>query len=90
MVLWVRQSQSRGTNERKSILEATAELTFTAAFDRGKGLDIGTADWEDVDIENMEGSAQSRTYERHNKICSFGPTSGETHKKAETCTCLIR
>src|SRR5487761_1062918 len=90
MVLGLRQSQSRGTNERKSILEATAELTFTTAFERGKGPDIGIADWEDVDTENIEGSAHSKTCERHNKICSSGPMCGETHEKTETCTRLIR
>jgi hypothetical protein len=54
----VRQSQSRGRKERKSIFEATAELT--AAFDRGNVPDIGTADWGG-ETENIEGRAQSRT-----------------------------
>jgi hypothetical protein len=50
-------------NERKSILEATAELTFIAVLDRGNEPDIGTADLEVAETENMEGSAQSRTCE---------------------------
>jgi hypothetical protein len=48
-------------NEEKSILDATAELIFDAVFDRGKELDIGTADLEVAETENMEGSAQRRT-----------------------------
>jgi hypothetical protein len=48
-------------NEEKSILDATAELTFDTEFDRGNELDIGTADLEVAETENMEGSAQSRT-----------------------------
>jgi hypothetical protein len=62
-----RQSESRGRNERKSILEATAELTLAAVFDRGNEPDMGTADWEVVETENMEGSAQSRTCGVNNK-----------------------
>jgi hypothetical protein len=50
-------------NDRKSILEATAELTFTAVFDRGNEPDIGAADLEVAETENMEGRAQSRTCE---------------------------
>lgn len=45
-------------NERKSIFEATAELT--AAFDKGNVPDIGTADWE-AETENIEGRAHNRT-----------------------------
>jgi hypothetical protein len=48
-------------NERKSILEATAELTFTAVLDRGYDPDMRTADLEVAETENIEGSAQSRT-----------------------------
>jgi hypothetical protein len=50
-------------NEEKSILDATAELTFDGAFDRGNEPDMGTADLEVAETENMEGSAQSRTWE---------------------------
>ena len=50
-------------NEEKSILDATAELTFDAVFDRGKEPDMGTADLEVAETENMEGSAQRRTWE---------------------------
>src|SRR6266566_5032624 len=35
MVPGARQSQSRGMNEEKSILDATAELTFDVGFDKG-------------------------------------------------------
>jgi hypothetical protein len=50
-------------NEEKSILDATAELTFDAVFDRGNEPDTGIADLEVAEPENMEGSAQSRTWE---------------------------
>ena len=49
-------------------MEATAELTLSAVFDKGRGPAIGIADWEDDDTENMEGSAQRRTCEEHNKM----------------------
>ena len=62
MVLGARQSQSRGMNEEKSILDATAELTFDAVFERGNELDMGTVDLEVAETENTEGSAQSRTW----------------------------
>jgi hypothetical protein len=63
MVLGARQSQSRGINEEKSILDATAELTFDVVFDRGNEPDTGTVDLEVAETENMEGSAQRRTWE---------------------------
>ena len=72
MAPWVRQSQSRGRKERKSIFEATAELT--AACDRGNVPDIGTVDWE-VETENMEGRAHSRTCKAHNKRSVDTPLS---------------
>jgi len=84
----VRQSQSRGRKERKSILEATAEL-ITVFDDRGKVPDIGTVDWE-VGTEKMEGRAHSRTCVRgimRGRSASVNKSS--THKKTETGTCLI-
>jgi len=44
-------------------LDATAELAFVAVFDRGNEPDMDTADLEVAVTENMEGSAQSRTWE---------------------------
>jgi hypothetical protein len=56
-------------NERKSILEATAELTFIAVLDRGYDPDMRTADLEVAETENIEGSAQSRTCEKYQLTC---------------------
>jgi hypothetical protein len=68
-------------NERKSILEATAELTFTGVLDRGYEPDMRTADLEVAETENIEGSAQSRTYEKEISLtCRFSSKARLTRR----------